>query len=60
MYHSEWIYIGFFFYLKWGCREGDPISPLIFILCAEILGKKIRNSNYIHGIIRNIKKSICR
>ena len=28
-----------FFNLKRGCTLGDPISPYIFILCAEILGK---------------------
>ena len=33
-----------FFRLKRGCRQGDPISPYIFILCVEILGKMIRNS----------------
>ena len=32
-----------FLKLKRGCHQGDPISPYIFILCAEILGKMIRN-----------------
>ena len=46
----------FFFYLKRGCRQGDPISPYIFILCAEILGKMIRNNKDIKGIHLNNKE----
>ena len=49
-------FISDFFYLKRGCRQGDPISPYIFILCAEILGKMIRNNNDIHGIIIDHKE----
>ena len=45
-----------FFYLKRGCRQGDPISPNIFIFCAEILGKMIRNNKDIKGIHINNKE----
>ena len=43
------------FTLQRGCRQGDPISPYIFILCVEILGKMIRNDKNIQGIKINDK-----
>lgn len=33
-----------------GCRQGDPLSPYIFLLCAEILGTMIRENKEIKGI----------
>ena len=41
---SEW------FYLHRGCRQGDPLSPYLFMLCAEILAALIRNNKDIKGI----------
>lgn len=46
-------YLSGFFGLQRGCRQGDPISPYIFILCAEVLGYMIRKDNSIHGIVVN-------
>ena len=44
---SEW------FNLERGCRQGDPLSPSIFTLCAEILAVLIRNNKNIKGIKMN-------
>ena len=33
-----------------GCRQGDPISSYIFILCVEYLATRIRDNNQIKGL----------
>ena len=51
-------FVSNFFSLRRGCRQGDPISPYLFILCAEILGKMVRKNKEIKGI--SINKNIGR
>ena len=40
-----------YFFPQRGCRQGDPISPYPFLLCAEVLGILIRKNKDITGII---------
>ena len=44
---SQW------FSINRGCRQGDPISPYLFILCVEILAIMTRENKDIKGIFIN-------
>ena len=37
------------FPIERGCRQGDPISPYIFLVCSEILAHMIRQNDEIKG-----------
>ena len=41
------------FNIQRGCRQGDPITPYLFIICAEILAILIKQNHDIGGIIIN-------
>ena len=42
--YSEW------FSIQRGCRQGDPISPYLYLICAEILSLMIRSNKKVKGI----------
>ena len=44
------------FKLSKGARQGCPLSPYVFIICAELLACMIRQNDEIEGIIINDNK----
>ena len=44
---SQW------FSVNRGCRQGNPLSPYLFILCVEILGIMIREKETIKDVFAN-------
>ena len=43
-HYSEW------FDVRRGTRQGDPLSPYLFLICAAIFSSVIHQNKNIHGI----------
>ena len=43
-------HVSSWFEIQRGCRQGDPVSPYLFILCVEVLAAMIRENSKIKGI----------
>ena len=44
------VFLSEFFPVQRGCRQRDPLSPYIFLLCAEILALMLKSNEDIQGI----------
>ena len=43
-----------------GVRQGDPLSPYLFIICAELLADAIKQNGQINGITVNNEEFLLR
>ena len=50
--YSEW------FSPKRGTRQGDPLSPYLFLLCAELMAAMIRRNQKVKGIEIDVENEI--